>query len=741
MGGLDTHRRRSRSARPAIKPAGEEMAKSFPVVLRVQPVQSGQIQGAHTHQTRTASVPERHVAAERSQFNQVLHGTGNVASDVRSMIASAPLAHTRTTPCAEMILTADSEYFDQISPGWQQGKVSPKLQSWIDQNTAWLREKFPGLSSAILHMDEGAPHIHAMVVPIVEYEQGYRRGSKMVQKVHYNRVFGDTAQVIAQARMSGNTELTKLGRMQTDYASAMAPCGLTRGIRGSRAKRRPIDEHQTLVNTPVKVPPFPTVPVVVKTAGDTVKEALGITSEFASRVAAAEKELQVYRKAHRKYEKQLAVKAREHDAMKTENQNMRNAIAIKDELIAKLSKELDLHKDQVAALRQTPLKEVADALTFEGPLEEGGKPRWRNAIDMVKDVAGLDYKQTVAWLYHEFGERKTFQMAASAALGIAAEVIEKQAKQPDERPYTRQEFAIRSELSKQLDALSAQSYRITMMNESGLPSYNVGKGKAGDGSERLYSAQEVLDLVPTLNKENWRRQYHVYLTPFHTERHYVLLDDLTDSSLSKLRSDGYEPNVIQKTSASSIQAVFKLPSDVADKPAVNAFFREINSQYGDPNISGLIHPMRAVGFRNVKQKHQQANQRFPVVQFVESCADACRRAVEHVRALAAHMAQLVRSTPSRVPLNLLEERIMADPPDDVDVRLVEQAQSHYRLCESIWPNTDWSRADWMLVEKLASQGVSVEQIGAVVRAASPGLAERHPDAERYISETLRKYGS
>ena len=47
-----------------------------------------------------------------------------------------------------------------------------RLGEWCDDSVAWLRETYgaENLVSAVLHMDEETPHIHATVVPIVQDE-------------------------------------------------------------------------------------------------------------------------------------------------------------------------------------------------------------------------------------------------------------------------------------------------------------------------------------------------------------------------------------------------------------------------------------------------------------------------------------------------------------------------------------------------------------------------------------------
>ena len=170
---------------------------SSQVSCRVEPVKTDEkLAGLAAHIDRTQIKPQEHIDATRTPFNRVLVGSGDVFGDVKAMIGKYKKAHKDTTPCAELVLTAKREWFDEISPEWRKGVFTPQMQNWIDSNLQFLKDAYPGLVSADMHLDEEAPHIHAMVVPLVTYRISYRRGSKEVTRIAYNRVFGDTQQVL-----------------------------------------------------------------------------------------------------------------------------------------------------------------------------------------------------------------------------------------------------------------------------------------------------------------------------------------------------------------------------------------------------------------------------------------------------------------------------------------------------------------------------------------------------------------
>ena len=100
-------------------------------------------------------------------------------------------------------------------------KDEGRLNEWCVDNLQWLHRTFgrENTVSAVLHMDEHTPHIHATVVPIVTGKRTYRKKTDAI-------------------RLCADDVLTreKLSAYHDSYAEAMAKYGLQRGIRGSEAR-------------------------------------------------------------------------------------------------------------------------------------------------------------------------------------------------------------------------------------------------------------------------------------------------------------------------------------------------------------------------------------------------------------------------------------------------------------------------------------------------------------------------
>lgn len=93
-----------------------------------------------------------------------------------------------------------------------------RLDEWCDDNLQWLHYTFgkENTVSAVLHMDEHTPHIHATVVPIVT---GERRKANTVRLC--------TVDLITRE---------KLVTYHDSYAKTMEKYGLQRDVRGSEAR-------------------------------------------------------------------------------------------------------------------------------------------------------------------------------------------------------------------------------------------------------------------------------------------------------------------------------------------------------------------------------------------------------------------------------------------------------------------------------------------------------------------------
>ena len=121
-----------------------------------------------------------------------------------------------------------------------------KLDEWCRDNLDWLRKTYgaDNVVSAVLHLDETTPHIHATVVPIVTTERKKKKHEEQAKK-RYRKKSPNAARLCLDEIMSRD----KLKEYQDTYAQAMAKYGLQRGVRGSDARHIGTSEYyRELIN-------------------------------------------------------------------------------------------------------------------------------------------------------------------------------------------------------------------------------------------------------------------------------------------------------------------------------------------------------------------------------------------------------------------------------------------------------------------------------------------------------------
>ncbi len=108
-----------------------------------------------------------------------------------------------------------------------------RMDEWCNDSMEWLHKTFgrENTVSAVLHMDETTPHIHATIVPIVTGERRKAKKKQVEGKRTYRKK-ADAARLCADDVLNRD----KLVAYHDDYAKVMQKYGLQRGVRGSDAK-------------------------------------------------------------------------------------------------------------------------------------------------------------------------------------------------------------------------------------------------------------------------------------------------------------------------------------------------------------------------------------------------------------------------------------------------------------------------------------------------------------------------
>ncbi|WP_226889780.1 MobV family relaxase [Nostoc sp. MG11] len=201
-------------------------------ILRVEKLKSfGNIGGSEKHTARLQDTPN----ADPKKKNVRLIGETDSLS-LEEMVKSKIKQETKHKPrkdavlCSEIFLSASPEYFRPSDPSRAGEWEEQRMRDFTNASRKWLEENYGNKCvRAELHLDESTPHIHAYIVPVDE---------KAKQLSHY-KMFGGSPKECK----------IKLSKLQDSYAAALAPLGIERGVKGSKATHTKVKEYYAAVNS------------------------------------------------------------------------------------------------------------------------------------------------------------------------------------------------------------------------------------------------------------------------------------------------------------------------------------------------------------------------------------------------------------------------------------------------------------------------------------------------------------
>ena len=185
-----------------------------------------------THIERT--VHPKNADRTRTHLNRELvrfpEGVKNRTQAIAHRIETAGIKRkvgTNQVKAIRVLLTGSNKDMKQM-------EADGRLDGWCNDNLKWLWETYgeQNLVSAVLHMDEKTPHIHATIVPIVTGERRKAKQDEQNGKKKYRKKSPQDVRLCADDVMARH----KLKHYQDTYAQAMSKYGLQRGIDGSLAK-------------------------------------------------------------------------------------------------------------------------------------------------------------------------------------------------------------------------------------------------------------------------------------------------------------------------------------------------------------------------------------------------------------------------------------------------------------------------------------------------------------------------
>lgn len=181
----------------------------------------GTITASEKHTLRLRETPNANPNQPNERFIGTPIGQACLEQEVFERIGNQKIRKDAVL-CVEILLTASPEFFRPGNPGQAGQWHPPQLQIWKQAHQNWLEAEFGDkIVRAELHLDEATPHIHAYLVPL-----------DAKGKLNCKSYFGDRK---------------KLSQFQDRYAQAMAPLGLERGIKGSRATHTQVKDYYAAV--------------------------------------------------------------------------------------------------------------------------------------------------------------------------------------------------------------------------------------------------------------------------------------------------------------------------------------------------------------------------------------------------------------------------------------------------------------------------------------------------------------
>jgi hypothetical protein len=711
------------------------MSKNL-AVLRVEPVHAIDLGAMGAHHDRSVE-PDSHIDASRSYLNMQLMGTGNTRLDALSVIQSVKAAKTGGPVAAEGILTAGVDYFDEHYSGWRED--SNILQTWIDANLGFLQSgKVGTVTSAVLHLDEVAPHIHFVSIPIAEVRLKNRYGEKTENKISYGAIFADTKKCIAECRKNGTTSTgTKLGRLQTEYASAVACVGLRRGVSSKKKHETPKQYRARIAAAEQAVAMQAITKQLTEPPVLTMSDRLEVMGKGAGAKVMQQQQEKLVAVANEAVSR--GDLARGAAALVIQNAQLKGQVEIlqkslkeKDGIMQQQADSLKRNGDRMQSIRELEPIHLMQLMNYSkeqlDQILSSGK-KW-NAINAVMTIDGLDFKSATQALLVATGN--TEAVAESAAEHTRQEVIESvpvdntiiKPASKKSAVHGRQE----KEVIRELEAISAEKYRITLMhNNRDKPTINLGKSRTEGEPERFYTAEEVLELLPTLAYRN-AQGYNVFITPIpDAMEHFILIDDIKNMEAVK----EYQPSLILQSSPKSKQALLKVAGSFTSEQ-LNGYFRGLNEKLGDEKITGVIHPLRLAGFTNRKPKYKDSKGYFPFVSIIEAAGGYSEKAISELSKFTLEIVQTVnknRKPTDNVNVNVNNKQV-------IDDGLKRYVMQFYAIAARNGEQ-DLSKTDYALVRKLAENGRTAQEISAALEVCSPAIHVRHKySLADYISRTI-----
>lgn len=276
-------------------------------------------------------------------------------------------------------------------------------------------------------------------------------------------------------------------------------------------------------------------------------------------------------------------------------------------------------------------------------------------------------------------------------------------------------FAV-DEFRRYSDSVGADRYRVTAIKspESG------GRLAFVLGAKEGFTPREIEQRMPEMLRLQARGE-NIYYTPLSAAKHHILIDDLCIEKLKRLIRDGYKPAVLLESSPGNFQAVISILklSTPHDKAVGNRLSAALNQEFGDPKLSGGVHPHRAPGFQNRKPKYQREDGSYPQVRLLKAERRECGKTLVLSREIDREF-QRQAALKARQPVGKSNPAL---PLAAASGSAADAYRRHSRDVLARWRGrkVDLSRVDSMAAVRMRVTGHPQPEIENAIRECAPSI--------------------
>lgn len=227
-------------------------------IIRVAKIKTPQgIAQRQAHNDRSKYTPNADESRRTLNHEYVNVGDRPVAELVEERMKAAGLGKPRegAVLCLEVLMTAgpNAALWKRDAETGQAADM--RGSEWEQQSVAWAKKQWgDNLVAMKLHQDEKTPHFQCFVVPILGNGGGLageRASDQVTPVLAPDAPTGQKPPVEKsdqKARLSARDMFSPqtLSQLQTDFAEAMQPFDLQRGVKGSRAQHRTMRQMYAL---------------------------------------------------------------------------------------------------------------------------------------------------------------------------------------------------------------------------------------------------------------------------------------------------------------------------------------------------------------------------------------------------------------------------------------------------------------------------------------------------------------